>query len=60
MKDENGELNISRITSPPQEGEVTDTTTVSEPFNWKIDVADLNLKNINFKLQSYRESRQHT
>jgi hypothetical protein len=53
-KDENGELNISRITSPTQEEEVADTTTVSEPFNWKIDVADLNLKNINFKLQSYK------
>ena len=60
MKDENGELNISRITSPTQEGEVADTTTVSEPFNWKIDVADLNLKNIKFKLQSYAESWQHT
>ena len=30
-----------------------DSTTVSEPFNWKIDLADLKLKNINFKQQSF-------
>lgn len=54
LKDENGDLNISKITSP-SEGveEVQDTISVSEPFRWKIDLADLKLKNLNFKQQTY-------
>ncbi|MBK9098484.1 MAG: hypothetical protein IPM14_10305 [bacterium] len=54
LKDENGELNISRITSPGEEEveEVKDTVTTSQPFSWKIDVADLTLKNVNFKHQT--------
>lgn len=52
LKDENGELNISKITTPSGEEEIKDTVTTSEPFNWKIDVAELNLKNINLKHQS--------
>ncbi len=54
LKDDKGELNISKITSPAEETEkVIDSTTISEPFNWKIDLADLKLININFKQQSY-------
>jgi len=49
LKDENGELNISRIVPPSEEPE---DTTESE-FSWKLQVADLQLNNINFKLQSY-------
>lgn len=52
LKDENGELNISKVTTPSGEEETKDTLTISEPFNWKINVAELNLKNINFKHQS--------
>ena len=52
LKDENGELNISKITTPTGEEEIKDTVTTSEPFSWKIDVAELNLKNINFRHQS--------
>lgn len=48
MKNENGELNISRLFPPSEEPE--DTTSSS--FNWSIQVADLTLNNINFKLQS--------
>jgi hypothetical protein len=49
LKDENGELNISRIVPPSEEPE--DTT--ESKFSWKLQVADLQLNNINFKLQSY-------
>ena len=52
LKDENGELNISRITKPSKEEEIKDTVTKSEPFNWKIDIANLTLKNVNFRHQS--------
>lgn len=54
IKDENGELNISRITSPGEEEieEVKDTVTTTSPFSWKIEVADLSLKNLNFKHQT--------
>jgi hypothetical protein len=51
LKDENGELNISKIITPSGEEEIKDTLTTSEPFRWKIDVAELKLKNINFKHQ---------
>jgi hypothetical protein len=50
IKEEDGELNISKIMTPTLE-EVEDTVSISEPFNWKIDVADLKLKNINFRHQ---------
>ena len=52
IKDENGDLNISKLAAPSSEEEIKDTTTVSQPFGWKIDVADLKLENVNFKLQS--------
>jgi len=54
MKDENGKLNISKISKTSTEKEIVDSTVTSEPFGWKIDVADLKLKNINLKLQSYQ------
>ncbi|MBT8380793.1 MAG: hypothetical protein KJO59_00390 [Ignavibacteria bacterium] len=50
LKDENGELNISRIVPPSDEPE--DTT--ESAFSWKIQVADLQLNNVDFKLQSYK------
>jgi len=50
LKDENGELNISKI-FPPSE-ETADTTTSS--FDWKIQASDLSLNNVNFKIQSGR------
>lgn len=52
LKNENGKLNISRITSPSEEKEVKDTVTASEPFSWKIDIANLTLKNFNFSHQT--------
>jgi len=52
LKDETGKLNISRITSPSEEKEVKDTVTTSEPFSWKIDIANLRLKNFNFSHQT--------
>ena len=52
LKDENGVLNFSKITDPPEEKVMKEVVTETEPFNWKINVAELNLKNINFKHQS--------
>lgn len=52
LKDENGELNISRITSPSKQEEKKDTLTTSEPFNWKIEIASLTLKNFDFNHQT--------
>ena len=54
LKNENGELNISRITSPAEEKveEIEDSLSTSQPFSWKIDVAELNLINVNFKHQT--------
>ncbi len=52
LKDENGELNISKLTSPSVVEEVEDTVSTSEPFSWQIDVAELRMKNIDFKHQS--------
>lgn len=52
LKDENGVLNLSKITTPSGEEEIKDTVSTSEPFSWKIDLADLKLKNINFRHQS--------
>lgn len=49
LKDENGELNISRIVPPSEEPE----DTAESKFSWKIQVADLQLDNVNFNLQSY-------
>ncbi len=48
LKNENGELNISRIVPPSDEPE--DTT--ESIFRWKLQVADFQLSNINFKLQA--------
>ena len=53
LKDENGELNISKITKPSKEVEVKDTVTKSEPFSWKIDITNLTLKNFNFRHQTF-------
>ena len=53
FKDENGELNISKITSPAAIEEKKDTTSTSEPFSWKIEVADLKITNLNFRQQSF-------
>ena len=52
LKDENGELNISKITTPSVKEEIPDTLATGEPFSWKIDVADLSLKNIDFTHQT--------
>ena len=52
LKDENGVLNFSKITDPPEEKVMKEAVTETEPFNWKINVSELNLKNINFKHQS--------
>ncbi|HSW55864.1 MAG TPA: hypothetical protein VLH59_12315 [Ignavibacteriaceae bacterium] len=52
LKDENGILNFSKITDPPEEKVMKEVVTETEPFNWKINVSELNLKNINFKHQS--------
>jgi molybdopterin-binding protein len=49
LKYEKGELNISRIVPPSEEPE----DTVKSEFSWKLQVADLLLSNVNFKLQSY-------
>ena len=48
LKDEQGDLNISKLFPPSEEPE--DTTSSS--FSWKIQVADLELNNINFSLKS--------
>ncbi len=53
LKDENGVLNLSKITDPPEEEVMKEVVTETEPFNWKINVSELNLKNINFKHQSF-------
>ncbi len=53
LKDENGVLNLSKITNPPEEKVMEKAVTTTEPFSWKIDVSELNLKNINFKHQSF-------
>ena len=48
LKDDQGNLNIAKLFPPSDEPE--DTT--SSAFNWKIQVADLELNNINLTLQS--------
>ncbi len=50
LKDETGELNISKLTKPSEE-EVEDS--VSSDFTFKIQVADLSLNNVDFNLQSF-------
>lgn len=53
LKDENGKLNISKISKSPGEEIVAgDTSTASSDFNWSIEVADLSLKNLDFIVQS--------
>ncbi|HEY7751464.1 MAG TPA: translocation/assembly module TamB domain-containing protein, partial [Ignavibacteriaceae bacterium] len=57
IKDENGELNISKLTEPSgEETEPADTT--SSPFTFKIEAADLTLNNVEFLLQS--ESKKNS
>jgi len=53
LKDESGVLNLSKITNPPEEEVMKEVVTETEPFSWKINVSELNLKNINFKHQSF-------
>lgn len=53
LKDENGVLNLSKITTPPEEKVMEETVTETEPFSWKVNISELNLKNINFRHQSY-------
>ena len=53
LKDENGELNISKISSPSTTEEKKDTASSSEPFSWKIEVADLKITNLDFRQQSF-------
>ena len=48
LKDENGVLNFSKITNPPEEKLMEETVTETDPFSWKIDISELNLKNIKF------------
>ncbi len=49
LKDENGELNISRLVPPSEEPEDEEPSE----FNWKLQVADFSLNGVNLKLQSY-------
>lgn len=49
LKDENGELNISRLVTPSEEPEDVEPSE----FNWKLQVADLTLNGVDVKLQSY-------
>jgi hypothetical protein len=60
LKDQNGVLNLSKITNPPEEEVMEEAVTTTEPFNWKIDVSELNLKNINFKHQSFANKNSTT
>ncbi|NWG28350.1 MAG: hypothetical protein HXY48_07425 [Ignavibacteriaceae bacterium] len=53
LKDENDVLNLSKITNPPEEKVMEETVTETEPFNWNVNISELNLKNINFRHQSY-------
>jgi molybdopterin-binding protein len=53
LKDENGVLNLSKITNPTEEKAMEETVTETEPFNWKVNISELNLKKINFRHQSY-------
>ena len=50
LKDEKGQLNISKLFPPSKEKTEIDTT--SGKFNFKIRVADLSLKNIDLTIQS--------
>ena len=53
LKDENGVLNLSKITNPHEEKVMEETVTKTEPFSWKVNISELHLKNINFRHQSY-------
>lgn len=52
LKDEQGKLNISKISKPSGEIIEQDTTT-SNGFNYAILIADLSLNNVDFKIQSF-------
>jgi hypothetical protein len=51
LKDESGELNISKLVKQSGEEEIEDS--ISSEFTFKIEVADLSLNNVNFNLQSF-------
>lgn len=51
LKDESGELNISKLVKSSDEEEVEDP--VSSDFTFKIQVADFSLNNVDFNLQSF-------
>ena len=53
LKDENGDLNISKLAKSSEEEEVSDSS--SSGFNFKIHVADLSLINVDFNLLSLKK-----
>ncbi len=55
LKDENGELNISRLVTPSEEPEDEEPSE----FNWKLQVADLSLNSVNVSLQSYNHKNSN-
>ncbi len=55
VKDDAGELNISKLTKPSEGDEVEDS--VSTDFTFKIEVADLSLSDVDFNLQSYNNKK---
>ncbi len=55
LKDENGELNISRLIPPSEELEDEEPSE----FNWKLEVADFSLSDVNVKLQSYNHKNSN-
>jgi len=55
LKDANGELNISRLVPPSEELKDEE----SSEFNWKLEVADFSLNNVNLKLQSYNHKNSN-
>lgn len=55
IKYDNGQLNISKITAPPEEKIVQPDTLQTETasgFDWAIEVADLILNNVSFNITS--------
>jgi len=51
LKDNSGELNLSKLVKPSGEEEIKDSTP--SEFTFKIGVANLTLNNVNFNLQSF-------
>ncbi|RKY93270.1 MAG: hypothetical protein DRQ01_05135, partial [Ignavibacteriae bacterium] len=55
LKDENGELNISRLIPPSEEPEDEEPSE----FSWKLEVADFSLNGVDVKLQSYKRKNSN-